>query len=223
MDIFTHNHFSKIYWVIGILICIMVFFQADETTTKASVGVIACFVIGMAVKAMSHQVIVSNNKIVSKNLFGEKSILVTSDSRIYLRQSLQSYNVIIRHYDYEIHIVNRNESLKINANVNDADTLFGYMRQLEQKIILPKWIESFARNRQLKADDHLSLFEDKIKINNKEYDYVSLSSITLVNGQLSLKKAGKLWETNVLVLPVSKIPNLSTCLTIIHNTSGFNF
>ena len=139
---------------------------------------------------------------------------------VYTKRNFQSFNVIIRRYDYQIKIINGNEVVKINANMNNADALFELVRDMESEYILPYWIESFNRMQMLKFDEKLMLEKNGIRYNNKLYNYSSLSSITIQNGSVYLKKEGALWQSAVLTIPCANIPNLQTFLTIVHQTSG---
>lgn len=216
---FTHNHFSKVYWVLIIIGLFLAFTSFDDWIVKIIVGLPALFIILWSIKTMTHKVEISRNKITSKDLFGEKTVVITPRSRIYVKQSLQTVNVIFRHYDYAIRIENDQEVVKINANVNDADQLFAIVRALEAEIIYPRLVQKFKSSGQLQIDRHFLLTQYGIQYNNKNFDYIDLSSITFDNGYLRLNKTGKLWETCVLSVPVYDIPNLIAFMNIVEATS----
>lgn len=216
---FTHNHLSKVYWVLIIIGLIFAFTNVDDWIVKVIIGLPALFIIFWAIKTMSHKVEIVRNKIISKDLFSEKTAIITPRSRIYVKQSLQTFNIIFRHYDYVIRIENDQEVIKINANVNDADELFAIVRSLEAEIIYPALVQKFESSGQLQIDSHFLLSQYGIQYKNKSFDYIDLSSITFDNGYLRLNKAGKLWETCVLSVPAFNIPNLITFMSIVKATS----
>lgn len=217
---FTHNHLTKVYWII--LLGLAGFSLTITRDTAALILIIAVYLvfIWLALRSMSHKVIVSGRKLTSKNIFSERSILILPESRIYIRRNLQSFNLIIRHYDYSIKVVNPRETLKINANVNDADVLYDLISEIEQKVILPVWLEKFLQRHSLQMDNTLTIMTKGIKYKDKTYLYKDLSGIELERGYFRLLANGKLWQTAVLALPVSDIPNLITFMTLINQDNG---
>ena len=213
---FTHNHLTKIYWILLLGLGLLAFTSTNQTGGVICITIIYLMLIGFAIRSMSHQVIVSGRKLTSKHLFGERSILILPESRIYIRKNIQSFNFIIRHYDYSIKIVNPRETLKINANVNHADDLYQMIAEIEQRIILPAWLEKFSQNRALKMDDTLTIMRNGLKYKDKTYLYENLAGMELERGYFRLLADGKLWQTSILALPVSAIPNLITFMTLIN-------
>lgn len=213
---FTHNHLTKIYWILLLGLGLLAFTSTNQTGGVICITIIYLMLIGFAIRSMSHQVIVSGRKLTSKNLFGERSILILPESRIYIRKNIQSFNFVIRHYDYSIKIVNPRETLKINANVNHADDLYQMIAEIEQRIILPAWLEKFSQNRALKMDDTLTIMRNGLKYKDKTYLYENLARMELERGYFRLLADGKLWQTSILALPVSAIPNLITFMTLIN-------
>lgn len=213
---FTHNHLTKIYWLFILGFGLVAFSSTRETIGLICIAVIYLALVAIALRSMSHQVIVSGRKLTSKNLFGERSILILPESRIYIRKNIQSYNFVIRHYDYSIKIVNPRETIKINANVNHADDLYQFIAEIEQRVILPLWLERFSENHFLKMDDSLTVMKKGIKYKDKTYLYENLAGMELEQGYFRLLVNGKLWQTAALALPVSDIPNLMTFMALIN-------
>jgi hypothetical protein len=223
---FTHNYVSHLYCIIVFILIVAIFGRADEVNNVSATYAIFYAVLAgspailFLVKNLSEKLVIDKNRIVRTDLFSKDSVLINKYSLIYTKRNFQSFNVIIRRYDYQIKIINGNEVVKINANMNNADALFELVRDMESEYILPYWIESFNRMQMLKFDEKLMLEKNGIRYNNKLYNYSSLSSITIQNGSVYLKKEGALWQSAVLTIPCANIPNLQTFLTIVHQTSG---
>ncbi len=118
--VFTHNHVSKIYWLFGVVLLLGALIQAAPENRM----IFALILLGyglLCTYIMSNRVIVKNNSLTAKHFLSEKSIFILPDSRIYIRRSLQTINFIIRRYDYSIKVVNKDRTLTLNANVNNAD------------------------------------------------------------------------------------------------------
>lgn len=216
---------STIYWCLGIAFLLMMFGHEDKANATSvsynlMVGILACSpLVFIIVKHLTYKVIVDSRKITATDIFSKKTALITQHSLVYTRQNFQSINFIIRRYDYVITIVNRNESVNINANVSNADGLFQAVRNIEKEQIFPYWIKKFIEEKTLKFGDKLTLQENGIMYGKKFYDYSSLSSISIQNGRVHFKKAGALWQTSILTIPCGEIPNLQTFIAIIHQTS----
>ncbi|MDE2420585.1 MAG: hypothetical protein KGO49_05330 [Gammaproteobacteria bacterium] len=207
---FTSNHVTKFYWILLLFMCLPLL------AMKVIGCVLYLVVLGFAVRSMTSQVIVSGNRLTSKNIFKERTINILPESRIYICRNMQSINFVLRFYDYSIKIVNPDETLKINANVNDADTLYQIVAGLEQKHILPVWLERFSNQPSLALDDNLTMTRNGIKYKNKVYLYDNLSGMKLESGYFRLMANGKLWQTALLALPVSAIPNIVTFMTLMN-------
>ena len=216
---FTSNHLTKFYWMLLLIIFIPIVTIPKETTGSLIFGGFYLILLGLAIRSMSNQVIVSRNRLTIKNLFKEQSIDILPESRIYIRKNVQSLNFVFRFYDYSIRVVNPDQTLKINANVNDADTLYQIVAELEQKYILPVWLERFSNQSTLTLDGTLTMTRNGIKYKNKIYLYNNLSGMELKSGHFRLMANGKLWQTTLLVLPVSAIPNIITFMTLINQVS----
>lgn len=215
---FTSNHLTKFYWVVLLVLCLPIISFISHSTTSLVVVLIAyAIIITFAVHSFTRKVIVSGRRLTQKSIFKEESIRITPESKIYICQNLQSLYLLYRHYNYTIQIINPDQMLKINANVNDADSLYHLVAQLEKTVVLPVWLERFARNGGLQMDESLSINKTGLTYKNKTYKYEKLSGIELKNGHLHLMANGKLWQTNVLLLPVAKIPNLVTFMTLLNH------
>lgn len=212
---FTINNLTKFYWVLLLIGATFILFAMESSDGRLFMGLIFLLLIALAIRSMSYKVHIKGRKITKKTLFTERSINIFPESRIYITKNITSLYILYRHYNYAIKIINPNETLNINANVNDADVLYELIAELEQKIILPVWFERFSKQQSLKMDSHLSINNKGITYKNKDYPYESLSSIELEQGYFRLKADGKLWQTSVLALPVSAIPNLTTFMTLI--------
>lgn len=214
---FSTNNLSKVYWIILLIGLTMILLSIDATEGKTVFGIIYVILIALAIRSFSYKVSVTGRKITTHTLITENSISILPESRIYIRKNIASLFLLYRHYDYGIKIINPKEKLNINANVNDADALFELIAQLEQKIIFPVSWERFSTQKKLKLDQDLTIHPQGITYKNKDYLYKSLSSIELEQGYFRLKAEGKMWETTVLALPVSQIPNLTTFMSLVHH------
>jgi hypothetical protein len=211
---FTCNNLTRFYWIV-----LLILFSSLLTIPDTSGGMLLtliCYLalVGLALHSMTRKVTINSRYITCKNLFKEQSIRIVPESRIYIRKNLQSFNLVYRHYDYRIKIINRDQTLSINANVNDADTLFAIIGQIEQEVILPQWLERFSRQSSVQLDANLTLLKTGIQYKNKTYLYENLSGMELKNGHFQLLSNGRLWQTAVLNLPVFEIPNLLTFMTL---------
>lgn len=211
---FTCNHLTRFYWIILLIVCSSLLTIPDSNSGLLIMALCYLALISLALHSMTRKVIINSRYVTCKNLFKEQSIRIVPESRIYIRKNLQSLNLVYRHYDYRIKIINRNQTLTINANVNDADTLFALIGQIEQDVILPLWLERFSHSHNLKLDANLTLLKTGIQYKNKTYLYENLSGMELKNGHFQLLANGRLWQTAVLNLPVFEIPNLLTFMTL---------
>lgn len=213
---FTINNLTKFYWIALLTGGIFLLFSIQYSDGRLAIGILFLILLIFAIRSMSYQISVKGRKLSYKNLFSEKSINIIPESKIYIRRNIQSIFYIFRHYDYSIKVVNPNGSLNINSNVNDADQLYELISQLEQKIIFPLLLERYTNQQLLMLDQYLGISSKGIKYKNKNYLYDSISSIEFENGYFRLLAEGKLWQTPVLALPISSIPNPTTFMTLIH-------
>lgn len=217
---FTINNLTKFYWITLLIAVAFLLFSIKYSDGLLAIGILFLILLIFAIRSMSYQINVKGRKLSYKNLFSEKSINIIPESKIYIRRNIQSLFYIFRHYDYSIKVVNPNESLNINSNVNDADQLYELISQLEQKIIFPLLLERYTDQQLLMLDQYLGISTKGIKYKNKNYLYDSISSIEFENGYFRLLAEGKLWQTTVLALPISSIPNPTTFMTLIHLKSS---
>lgn len=217
---YTRNTLTKFYWIALLAFLIALLFAFSDPIGRLCIAIFALVLTFLAIRSITSQIIVSGKKISTKNLFSENSINITPESRIYIRRNIQSLFLVLRHYDYSIKIVNPNKSLTLNANVNSADELYDAIAQLEQKIILPILIERFSKQNSLVMDQDLSINNQGIRYKNKDYPYESLSKIEFKDGYFRLLAEGKLWQTAVLALPISSIPNSITFSTLLYSQSS---
>lgn len=213
---FTINNLTKFYWIALLIGVAFLLFSIKYSAGRLAIGILFLMLLIFAIRSMSYQINIQGRKLSSKNLFNEKSINIIPESKIYIRRNIQSFFYIFRHYDYSIKVVNPNESLNINSNVNDADQLYELISQLEQKIIFPFLLERYTNQQLLMLDQYLGISSKGIKYKNKNYLYDSISSIEFENGYFRLLTEGKLWQTPVLTLPISSIPNPTTFMTLVH-------
>lgn len=212
---FTHNHFSKIYWILGLVLAASVVGTPDTATGKFVASAPFFLLLFFGLKAMSHRVSIHGRRLTSKTLFGEQSIDILPQSRIYIRRNMQSYNLILRHYDYRIDVVNPGQTLKINANVNDADQLFEAVAQLERRYISPDWLDQWQRNRRLQLDDRWLLTPTGIQYGKKTFFFDKINAIDVNHGYFRILADGKLWQTALLSVPVSELPNIHTFMHLL--------
>ncbi|XID74970.1 DUF6585 family protein [Alkanindiges sp. WGS2144] len=217
---FTCNNLTRFYWIILLVLFFPILSLADTPTGLFLLGISYLALLGFALNSMTRKIIVNNRHITCKNLFKEKSIRIIPESRIYICKNLHSLNLVYRHYDYRIKIINPNQTLTINANVNDADSLYALIAQLEHNVILPVWLERFHQKPSLRLDENLTLLKNGIQYKNKTYLYENLSGMELKNGHFQLVANGRLWQTPVLNLPVFTIPNLTTFMTLINHNEA---
>ncbi|OAL78474.1 hypothetical protein AY606_08605 [Acinetobacter sp. SFB] len=214
---FSTNNLSKVYWSILLIGLTLILLSIDAPGGKSVFAIIYVVLIALAIRSFSYKVNVTGRKITTRTLFTENSISIRPESRIYIRKNIASLFFLYRHYDYKIKIINPKEKLNINANVNDADALFELIAQLEQKIIFPVSWEHFSTQKKLRLDQDLTIHPQGITYKDKDYLYRSLSNIELEQGYFRLKAEGKMWETTVLALPISQIPNLTTFMLLVHH------
>ena len=214
---FTHNHLTKFYWILLLVFGLFAVSMPDDFWSKASFFVCWLGLLFVALRAMSLKVVVQGRRLTEKNLFAEKSIDILPESRIYIRRNLQSFNLIIRHYDYRITVVNPHETLKINANVNDADQLFDAVAQLERRYVTPGWLDQFARQGRLQLDRQWLVTRTGLEYRGKAYFFDKINGMELKNGQFMLMADGRLWQTAVLNVPVSEIPNVYSFMALLNH------
>ncbi len=212
---FTHNHLTKFYWILLLVFGLFAVSMPDDVWSKVSFFVCWLGLLFVALRAMSLKVMVQGRRLTAKNLFAEKSIDILPESRIYIRRNLQTFNLIIRHHDYRITVVNPNETLKINANVNDADQLFDAVAQLERRHVTSGWLDRFARQGRLQLDGQWLITRTGLEHRGKAYFFDQINGIALKNGQFMLMADGRLWQTAVLSVPVSEIPNLHSFMALL--------
>lgn len=217
---FTNNHLTKFYWAV-LLILLLPILSIPDTTLSLIILLIGYLaIIAFAINSMTRKVTVSGRRITQKNIFKESAIRIIPESKIYICKNIQSLYFLYRHYNYSIKVVNPDQTLKINANVNNADDLYQLVAQLEQTVIQPVLLDRFIRAGAIQMDNALSISKTGLSYKNKTYQYDKLSGIELKNGHLHLMANGKLWQTNVLVLPVANIPNLLTAMTLLHHNQA---
>ena len=219
---FSNNHLTKFYWAVLLVLFLPIISMPDSTMGMMIVLVAYLIIIAGAVHSMTRKITVAGSRLTQKNIFKEDSIRIIPESKIYICQNLQSFYFLYRHYNYSIKIVNPNQTLKINANVNNADDLYHLVAQLEQTVVLPVLLERFTRDGAIQMDTALSMSTTALSYKNKTYNYEKLSGIELKNGHLHLMANGKLWQSNVLLLPVTNIPNLHTFMTILNHSDMIN-
>ena len=219
---FSNNHLTKFYWGILLVLFLPVISLPDSTIGLTIVLVAYFVIIAFAINSVTRKITVSGRRITQKNIFKEDSIRIIPESKIYICQNLQSLYFLYRHYNYSIKIVNPDQTLKINANVNNADDLYHLVAQLEQTVVLPVLLERFTHDGAIQMDTALSMSTTALSYKNKTYTYEKLSGIELKNGHLHLMANGKLWQSNVLLLPVTNIPNLHTFMTILNHSDMIN-
>lgn len=217
--IFTTNNITKFYWIVLLIGIFILLFAIRNTGGRVFIATAFLVLLALAIRSMTHQVMIKGRRLVYKNLFNEKSINIIPESKIYVKRNIQSFFILYRHYDYSIKIINPNEELNINSNVNNADELYRLVANLEQKIILPVLLERYSNQQTLAMDKDLTISFTGIKYKNKDYLYNSLSGIELENGYFRLLANGKLWQTSILALPISAIPNMTTFMTLIHHNN----
>lgn len=214
---FEIRDLHKFYWIIILLAYSYFLFSIPNTEALKILFIIFYpILICLATISLTRKVIISGRKITTKTILGKKSIVITQNSRIYIKKNVTTINHIIKIHNYEITIINSNQSLKINANVNNHETLYEEISELECSIILPELVNRFSKNNNsLAMDSSLAITPAGVKYKNKLYSYESILKIKLGNGNLSFIKEGKLWETSLFTIPISNIPNLNTFLYLI--------
>lgn len=217
---YTRNTLTKFYWIVLLAFLIVLLFAFSDPIGRLIIALFFIALAFLAIRSITSQITVKGRKISYKNLFTENSINITPESKIYIRRNIQSLFLVFRHYDYSIKIMNPNETLTLNSNVNSADELYDAIAQLEQQIILPVLIERFSKQNSLVMDQDLSLNTQGIRYKNKDYPYDSLSKIEFKDGYFRLLAEGKLWQTAVLALPISSIPNSITFSTLLYSQSS---
>lgn len=214
---FSKNSLTQFYWI-AFIVLIASFLTADNNSSiQIFLVILFSLSIGFSIRSITSKVIIKEQTITFRNLFTEKSIYITPESKIYIKRDVQSVNFIFRHYDYSVTVVNPNETLSINTNVNNADKLYGLISELEQKIILPVLYKHYKNNHRLILDQYLSINPSGIQYKGREYLYTYLTGIEFKNGHFNLLAEGKLWQTTVFSLAVSDIPNLNTFITLVHS------
>ncbi|MEG0482061.1 MAG: hypothetical protein RR575_05370 [Acinetobacter sp.] len=217
--VFTTNNLTKFYWIALLIGLFFLLFTIKNSGGRMFIATIFFVLFILAIRSITSQVMIKGRKLIYKNLFIEKSINIIPESKIYIKRNIQSFFIIYQHYDYSIKVINPNEKLIISSNVNNVDELYALISSLEQKIILPVLLERYTNQKALIMDQNLSISTTGIKYKNKDYLYNSLSGIELENGYFKLLANGKLWQTTILTLPASSIPNLTTFMTLIHHSS----
>lgn len=218
---FSKNHLTQFYWVL-FLFYLLYCFIAVATDLAWKISIFSMFVISiiLAIRSITHKVIIQDRQISFKNIFHEKSITIMPDSRIYITRDTYSFNFIFRIYHFKIKVINSNQTLVINATVNNSDKLFEMVKNLENRIILPNLYKFFTENQYLEFDTNLSINNISLIYNNKNYYFETIQSIEIDHSHFKFLSNGLLWKKQIVAIRIPSIPNLTTFTTIVHRINN---
>ena len=174
----------------------------------------------LAIRSITHKVIIQDRQISFRNIFHEKSIMIMPDSRIYITRDTYSFNFIFRIYHFKIKVINSNQTLVFNANVNNSNKLFELIEHLENQIILPTLYKRFIENHYLEFDTNLSISKMSLIYKNKDYFFETIQSIEIDHSHFKLLSDGLLWKKQIVAIRIPSIPNLTTFTTIVHQINN---
>lgn len=209
-------------WVIKLYCALILFFLisiavGDGPSSGGMFEFLLIFVVlFFAIRVFTDKVIIERHKVTSKTLFGEKSIIINPNSLIFIKRNSFSFNFILRINSYNIRIENSpNDILKINADVQDVDELFGCIQNLEQELITPKVVDTFATHGAIQMKNLIYISQDGFKVGGKAFSYGKIKGVKIKEGNFVVYGEGRMWDRALLTKPVYDIPNLQTNLMLL--------